>query len=78
MVIPVCRGMRDEIEKFLDSFLHMKCNTDNCKEVLSLREEAKPSSLTVSTALGLTLQDGCKYSAHQRTKLWEAKMQMLV
>ena len=54
-VIPVCRGMRDETEKALDSFLHwtainnMICNTDNCKEVLSLREESKQSSLTVST-----------------------------
>ena len=28
--------MRDETEKALDSFLHMKCTTDNCKEFLSL------------------------------------------
>ena len=39
VVIPVCRGMRDETEKVLGSFLHwteinnMKCNADKCKEV---------------------------------------------
>ena len=40
VVVPVCRGIRDETEKVLDSFLHwteidkMKCNIDNYKEVL--------------------------------------------
>ena len=37
VLIPVCRGMREESEKLLDSFLHwieinnMKCNTDKCQ-----------------------------------------------
>ena len=39
VVIPVCRGKRNESEKVRHSFLHwteinnMKCNTDKCKEV---------------------------------------------
>ena len=39
VVIPVCRGMRDETQKVLDSFLHwtqtnnMRCTTHKCKEV---------------------------------------------
>ena len=77
MVIPVCRGLRDESEKVLDSFLHwteinnMKChsNTDKCKEVSiiergcsrALRSVRGIEQLMERTVLGLTLQDDCKY-----------------
>ena len=86
VIIPVCRGMRDKTEKVLDSFLYwteinnMKCNTDKYKEVSIIKRgcsRALPlvqgiEQLKEHTVLGLTLQDDCKYSAHVRSKWWEA------
>ena len=93
VIIPVCKGARDESEKVLDSCLrwtvinNMKCNTGKCKKVCFVNRGfswAFPSVHGVEwqvkerAVLGLTLQNNCKYSIHVKIKLYEAMKCLLV
>ena len=59
----------------------MKCNTSKCKEIICVvkkgcNEAFLPvqgiEQLNERTVLGVTVESNCKYSAHVKTKLWEA------
>ena len=64
----------------------MKCNIDKCKEVSVIKRGCSRAlrlvrgieQLKERTVLGLTLQDDCKYSAHVRSKIWEANKYLFI
>ena len=86
IAVTICKGATDESPKVLETFLNwtsenkMRCNTSKCKELCiqkkSMDNPYPPihgiEQVTKLTALGLTLQQDCKFSVHIKEKLHAA------